>query len=39
MSAIATLVLALLSWSGHRLVWHIDRFPWEIAGQRMLRLL
>lgn len=30
---------ALLSWSGRRLAWHIARFPWEAAGERMLRLL
>jgi len=39
MSVIAAPVLALLSRSGRSIAWHIARFPWESAGERLLRLL
>jgi hypothetical protein len=39
MSVIATAVMALLLKAGRRLRGQISRFPWEVAGERILRLL
>ncbi len=38
MSIIAALVIAHLSKAGRWLHWQVSRFPWESAGERMLRL-